>query len=220
MDIEGLGEAAVEQLVNLGLVTNCADLYRLHTHRQSLVSLDRWGEKSTQNLLDAIDRSLRRSFHRVVFALGIRHVGAGVARVLTEHFRSLDEIASASVDELQIISAVGPKIAESIVHFFSDKHNRDIVKRLKEAGLVMHVPLRKAEGPLAGKTFVLTGTLQSLTREEARRRIEAKGGTLASSVSKKVSFVVVGEEAGSKLARARKLGIRTLTEQEFTHMLI
>jgi DNA ligase (NAD+) len=219
MDIEGLGEAAVEQLVGLGLVKNVADLYTLHRHRKTLIALERWGEKSTQNLLEAIEQSKRQPFHRVLFALGIRHVGAGVARVIADHIQSIDELADATEDRLQSITAVGPKIAESIAHFFSDKHNKEILKKLRDAGVALtgSSPVRK--GKLAGKSFVLTGTLPSLTREETKRMIEENGGTAASSVSRKVQYVIVGKDAGSKLAKARQLGIQMITEDEFTAML-
>ncbi|RPH36901.1 NAD-dependent DNA ligase LigA, partial [bacterium] len=208
MDIEGLGEAAVDQLVNLGLVHNYADLYMLHRHKAELIELDRWGEKSAQRLLDGIEQSKTRPFNRVLYALGIRHVGEGVARLLVEQFPSMDALASASAEDLQAISAVGPRIAESIVLFFREAHNRDVIERLKKAGLSMRAPARSTTGKLAGASFVLTGTLPSYTREEAKRIIEANGGMVASGVSKNVRYVLAGEDAGSKLAKAKQLGIR------------
>jgi len=218
MDIEGLGEAAVEQLVSLGLVRDAADLYDLHEHRATLVGLERWGEKSTQNLLDAIAGSRTRPFHRVLFALGIRHVGAGVARVLADHFPTMERLQAARQDDLQSISTVGPQIAASVLHFFADEHNRRMLKRLAQAGVSMTAaPARR--GALQGKSFVLTGTLASFPREEARRLIEEHGGTVAPGVSKNVTYVIVGEDAGSKLEKARKLGIPTLTEKEFLSMI-
>jgi DNA ligase (NAD+) len=219
MDIEGLGEAVVEQLVRLGLVRNYADLYVLHKHKKTVVALERWGEKSTQNLLDAIEKSKSRPFHRVLYALGIRHVGEGVAQVVAEHFPSVELLRNAREEDLQAVSAIGPKIAESIVRFFSEKHNRDIIKRLAEAGLSLAAAKKTTRGRLAGKTFVLTGTLSGYTREAAKRLIEEHGGTVASSVSKNVHYVIVGEDAGSKLAKARQLGIRTLSEEDFATML-
>jgi DNA ligase (NAD+) len=218
MDIEGLGEAVVEQLVGLGLLRNCADLFTLHRHRETLVRLDRWGIKSTQNLLDAIEKSKKQSFHRVLFALGIRHVGEGAARVLADHFPSIEKLQLASKDDLQSINTIGPTIAASIVHFFADRHNREILKQLRRAGLILEAP-RKTTGSLTGKSFVLTGTLSRYTREEAKRMIEERGGTVASSVSKNSHFVVVGEAAGSKLDKARKLGIPTISEDEFLAMI-
>jgi len=219
MDIEGLGEAAVEQLVGLGLVRNCADLYALSSHRNTLTGLERWGEKSTANLLDAIERSKSRPLHRLLFALGIRHVGAGAARTLADGFASLDALRKASEEELQTIPAVGPRIAGSIRHFFAEPHNAEILRRLAAAGLTMTAAPRAAGGALDGATFVLTGTLPSFSREEAKRLIEEHGGRVASGVSRNVRFVLAGDDAGSKLAKARALGIRVISEAELLAMI-
>jgi DNA ligase (NAD+) len=219
MDIEGLGEAAVDQLVSLELVHNYADLYTLREHKGELIDLERWGEKSAQRLLDGIERSKTQPFNRVLYALGIRHVGEGVARLLVEQFPSMEALAAASVEELQSISAVGPRIAESIVLFFREKHNREVIERLKKAGLTMRAPERSSTGKLSGLSFVLTGTLPSYTREEAKRIIEANGGTVASGVSKNVKYVLAGEDAGSKLAKAKQLGILVISEDEFKSMI-
>ena len=219
MDIEGLGEAAVETLVTMNLVKNVADLYTLQAKKKTLVAIERWGEKSTQNLLDGIAGSKRQPFHRVIFALGIRHVGAGVAKVLAESYPSMDALSAATEEELHLTPQVGPKIAESIVHFFADRHNREIVRRLKEAGLMMTGASRAKKATLVGKTFVLTGTLPSYTREEAGRIIEENGGKVVSSVSKNTSYVLAGEDAGSKLTKARSLGITVLSESEFKKMI-
>ena len=219
MDIEGLGEAAVETLVTMNLVKNVADLYALQAKKKTLVAIERWGEKSTQNLLDGIAGSKRQPFHRVIFGLGIRHVGAGVAKVLAESYPSMDALSAATEEELHLTPQVGPKIAESIVHFFADRHNREIVRRLKEAGLMMTGASRAKKATLVGKTFVLTGTLPSYTREEAGRIIEENGGKVVSSVSKNTSYVLAGEDAGSKLTKARSLGITVLSESEFKKMI-
>lgn len=219
MDIEGLGEAVVEQLVSLGWVKNCADLYSLHEHREEMIALERWGEKSTDNLLQAIEQSKKRPFHRVLYALGIRHVGQGVAQLLTEHFPSIEKLQEASVEDLQSISGIGPQIAESVVRFFKEKHNREIIRRLARAGVTMKAPAAHKKGPLSGLTFVLTGTLPTYTREQAKQLIEEHGGKVASSVSKNVNFLLVGEDAGSKLEKAKKLGIATIDEEEFNRML-
>jgi DNA ligase (NAD+) len=219
MDIEGLGEAAVDQLVAQGIVKNIADLYTLNKHRAALVALDRWGEKSAANLLEAIERSKQQPFHRVLFALGIRHVGAGVARTLADAFTSIDELQAASEEILRETPAIGPKIAASIVHFFSDTHNRATLKALKKAGLQFAGTATPAGGSLAGKTFVITGTLPTWSRDEARKVIEQNGGKVASGVSKNVTFVLVGEEAGSKLTRARELGIPLLSEADLQRMI-
>lgn len=218
MDIEGLGEAVIEQLVDLELLRSCADLFTLHKHRETLVRLDRWGIKSTQNLLDAIEKSKKQPFHRVLFALGIRHVGEGAARILADHFSSIDKLQLASKEDLQSINTIGPTIAASIVHFFADRHNREILKRLQRAGLILEAP-RKPRGSLTGKSFVLTGTLAHYTREEAKRMIEERGGSVASSVSRNTHFVVVGEAPGSKHDKAKKLGIPTISEDEFLAMI-
>ena len=219
MDIEGLGEAVVEQLVGLGLVKSCADLYTLSRHRDTLVALDRWGQKSTQNLLDAIERSKQQPFHRILFALGIRHVGAGVAQLVAEHFPSIAALQDETVDDLQTVSAIGPKIAQSIVSFFQEKHNRDVVKRLKAAGLTLAASATKKRGKLSGTMFVITGTLPTYSREEARKLIERHGGKVASSISKNVTHLLVGEEPGSKLQKAQQLGIPQLHEDEFLALL-
>jgi DNA ligase (NAD+) len=219
MDIEGLGEAVVDQLVSLGLVRDCADLYHLQRHRKTLIGLERWGEKSTQNLLLAIEGSKTRPFHRVLFALGIRHVGEGVARVLTQHFSSIASLREAGRETLQSIPAIGPKIAESIILFFEERHNREILKRLEEAGVRLSAAPRSATGRLAGKRFVLTGTLPHYTREQAREIIEANGGVVASGVSAQVDFLLAGEDAGSKLEKAHALGIRTISEDDLITLL-
>jgi DNA ligase (NAD+) len=217
MDIEGLGEAVVDQLVEHGFVHNIADLYDLHTQKEKLLELERWGEKSVQNLLDGIEQSKQKPFHRVLYSIGIRHVGAGVAQVLTEHFSSIDELAKTNENELQSIYEIGPRIAESIVKFFADKHHREIIERLKRAGLKLQSDKKKTTGPFSGKTFVLTGTLANFTRDQAKEIIEKLGGKVASSVSKNVSVVIVGEEAGSKLDKAKKLGIELWDETRFSN---
>lgn len=219
MDIEGLGEAVVEQLVGLGWVKNCADLYTLHTHRRELVALDRWGEKSTQNLLDAIEESKKRPFHRVLYALGIRHVGQGVAQLLVENFPSIEKLQSADAETLQSVSGIGPQIAGSVAHFFADRHNREIVRRLVKAGLTLTAQPSPRKGTLSGLTFVLTGTLPTLSREQAKQLIEEHGGKVASGVSKNVQYVLAGEGAGSKLDKARQLGIATVDEEQFRKMI-
>ena len=219
LDIEGLGEAAVETLVALGLLKNVADLYALAAKKKTLVDLERWGEKSTQNLLDAIEASKRQPFHRVIFGLGIRHVGAGVARVIAAAFPSIDALASAGEEKLTVTPQVGPTIAGSIVHFFADRHNREIVARLKQAGLTMAGAAPKKGGKLSGSTFVLTGTLPSFSREEAARLIEENGGRVTSSVSANTTYVLAGEDAGSKLPKARALGVKVIAEADFLKMI-
>ena len=219
MDIGGLGEAVVEQLVSLGLVKSFADLYTLYRHKDTLVALDRWGEKSTQNLLDAIERSTKQPFHRVLFALGIRHVGAGVAQLVADHFPSIAKLQDATEEDLQTVSDIGPKIAESIVNFFREKHNREVIRKLKGAGLTLEMSASRERGKLSDTTFVITGTLPTYSREEVKQLIEQHGGRVASSVSKNVTHLLVGEDAGSKLAKAKQLGIPVLSEEELVALL-
>ena len=221
MDIEGLGEANVDQLVEAGLIKSYADLYDLRAKQQKLLRLERWGAKSAQNVLEGIEASKQRPFERLLYALGIRHVGAGVAQLLAVEARSMDKLMASATHDLDHIQGVGPRIAESVVRFFADRHNRRLVDRLRQAGLPMEAKTvrRAAEAGLAGKTFVLTGTLASLTRDDARGRIEAAGGKVTSSVSKNTDYVVVGDEPGSKLQKARGLGIPLLSEEEFLRLL-
>jgi DNA ligase (NAD+) len=220
MDIEGLGEAVVDQLVSLEFVHNYADLYELHKRSADLVALDRWGEKSVENLLAAVETSKQRPFGRVFFALGIRHVGASVAQLLVNHFRSIDALMDASHDELQTVQGIGPQIADSVQLFLGDKHNVKIIEKLRKAGLRFEEQKRAVkQSPFTGKTLVLTGTLSAMSREEAKLQIEERGGHVSSSVSAKTDFVVVGTDAGSKLDKAKKLGVRTIDEDEFSKLL-
>lgn len=218
MDITGLGEAVVNQLVELKFIRNVADLYSLYKQRDKLVQLERWGEKSVQNLLDSIENSKQKPYHRVVFGLGIRHIGIGIAQILCSKYNNIDMLMNAKYDDLQSTYEIGPKIAESIVRYFSDSHNIKLINRLKEAGLKFEAE-SLANLPLSGKTFVLTGALESMTREEAKENIERLGGKVASSVSKNVDYLIVGEEPGSKLDKAKKLGIPLLNEAEFIKMI-
>jgi DNA ligase (NAD+) len=213
MDIDGLGDALVDQLVDKGLVRSVADLYQLKL--EQLVELERMAEKSASKVLANIDASRQRALPRVLNGLGIPFVGERTAQILAETFGSLDEIASADMEKLQTADEVGPKVAHSIYTFFREPRNRELVERLRAEGLQFHHEVKKKRGgPLEGKTLVLTGTLPSLTREEATRLIEAAGGKVTGSVSKKTDYVVAGEEAGSKLAKARDLGIRVIGEGE------
>ena len=212
MDIGGLGEAVIDRLVAGSFVRNVADLYDLEGQSGKLVALERWGEKSVRNLLAGIEASKKKPYDRVLFALGVRHVGSGVASVLAEHFPSIERLQEASREELQEVHEIGPRIAGSIVMFFADRGHRAVIGRLKKAGLRFEAERKKTKGPLAGMTFVLTGTLTSLSRARAREIIEANGGRVASSVSGSVDAVIAGEDAGSKLTKARKLGIAVWDE--------
>ncbi|MCS6805259.1 MAG: NAD-dependent DNA ligase LigA [Acidobacteriota bacterium] len=219
MDIEGLGEALIEQLVDRKLVTSLADLYRLRL--EDLVPLERMGIKSASNLLAQIEASKTRELSRVIFALGIRHVGERTAQVLAEHFGSIENLQKASLEELQAITDIGPVVAQSIRDWFDEPRNQQMLKRLQAAGVRMQEErkLVPRAGKFSGKQFVLTGRLQTMTRDEAARRIEQLGGRVTSSVSKKTDYVIVGEEAGSKLEKAQALGIRLLTEDQFLKLL-
>jgi len=216
-DIEGLGEKLVDQLVEKGLVKRISDLY--HLRKEQLAALERMGEKSAQNLLDQLERSKGMSLARFIYALGIRYVGEHIAEVLAERFGSIDELARASYEELVGIPEIGPRIAQSIVDFFASEDNRRLIEELKAVGIDPRAERPKEKGPLAGKTFVFTGRLSDMTREEAKRLVESLGGKVASSVSRKVDYVVVGEDPGSKLDRARALGITTLSEEEFKELV-
>ena len=213
MDIEGVGERYIEQMLRLDLVHSVADLYGLT--REDLFRFERMGEKLAENLLGAIDRSKERPLPRFLFALGIRHVGAHLARVLARQFGSLEELSRASREELLAVHEVGPQVAESVIDFFGSQQNRETLEKLRRAGVRPGSEERRAGGPLAGKTFVFTGALSRFSRKEAQDMVERLGGRAAGSVSRKTDFVVAGEEAGSKLARARELGVTILSEDAF-----
>ncbi len=218
MDIDGMGDALVDQLVDQGLVASVADIYKLTL--EQLVDLERMGKKSAEKLLRNIEASRRQPLPRVLSALGIRFVGERTAVLLAEAFGSLDKIAAADLETLQHAQEVGPKVAESIYQFFREPRNQELIARLREAGLQFEYQItRKKGGALEGRTFVLTGTLPHLSREEAEARIEAAGGKVTGSVSKQTSYVVAGEAAGSKLDKAQGLGIPVIGEQELIEML-
>jgi DNA ligase (NAD+) len=220
MDIEGGGEVLVRQLVGAGLVRDVTDLYGLSL--SALTGLERMGEKSARNFLDGVEASKGRDMWRVLHGLGILHVGAGVAKALGGCFPDLDSLFACSVDQLTDCEDVGGVIASSIVQWHGDERNRKLIERLRKAGVNFKSELYQpaaAAGPLAGKVFVLTGTLPSLKREEAAAKIEAAGGKVSGSVSKKTDYVVAGAEAGSKLDKAQKLGVKVINEHEFLKLL-
>lgn len=219
MNIEGLGVALVDQFLEKKLVRNISDLYSLNL--EDLANLERMGPKSSQNLLDEIEKSKQRDVSRLIYALGIRYVGERTAQALADYFKGIDSLAKVSLDELIQIEDVGPKVGESIVFFFKQPENTELINKLKEAGLNFSSikKERKSERPLAGQIFVLTGKLSDLSREEATEIIESLGGTVSSSISSKTTYVVVGDSPGSKLERALKLGIPTLEEKEFLKLV-
>ena len=217
MNIDGLGDALVTQLTDRKLVKNVADIYKLT--KENLLSLERMGDKSAQNVLDEINSSKKLPLERVIYGLGIRMVGERTAQFLAEHFGSMDALMKAGEEELQEVNEVGPRIAQSIVEFFQEPKNRALVEQLREAGLTLTGKKKERGTALAGKTFVLTGTLPHLTREEAKKMIEDVGGRVSGSVSKKTDFVVAGDEAGSKLDKAKELGVKVIGEKEMQELL-
>jgi DNA ligase (NAD+) len=219
LDVEGLGEKLIEQLVEQGLVTRVSDVFGLD--RESLLGLERMGEKSVENLLQNLERARRTSLPRFLIALGMRHVGEGVAELLAGHFGDLDPLVAASQEELEAIDGVGPTIAESVARFLADARNAAEVKRLRDLGVRWEKtrPRPRGVGRLSGKTFVLTGALETLTRAEAKARITALGGKVSASVSKQTDYVVAGSDPGSKLVKARELGVEVLDEAALQRLL-
>ena len=210
MNIEGLGDAMVTQLLAAGYVKGIADLY--HLKKAQLLTLERVGEKSAQALLDEIERSKSAPLARVIFGLGLRFVGERTAQLLAAQLGSMDTLMAATAEELESVNEVGPRVSQAIVKFFAETHNRELIERLRAAGLTFTAEKRVTTSTLEGMTFVLTGTLPNLTREVAKEKIESAGGRVSGSVSKKTSYVVAGEEAGSKLDKATSLGVKMIDE--------
>jgi DNA ligase (NAD+) len=213
-DIEGLGEKLIDQLVDLKLISSCADIF--HLTADSLQKLDRMGPKSADNLIKAIENRKRISFHRFLFGLGIRHVGEHAAKILSGAFQNLSELEKTTGPQLEAIDGIGPVVAASISIFFSQEENRRIIQRLIDGGVtIIYDAPRVFKNKLSGKSFVLTGTLESLSRSQAKTLIEGAGGKVSGSVSRKTDYVVAGESPGSKLEAARELGVPVLNESEF-----
>lgn len=217
MNIDGLGEAVVEQLVNADLVHTVADLYTLDI--QSLTALERFGRKSAENLLDAVEKSKKNELDRLIFALGIRGIGQRAATLLCQKFGDMDSIMAASAEDIAAIDGFGEILADSVYTAMREPHRIALIERLRELGINMSYSDQKVSDKLAGLTFVLTGTLPTLKRDQAKEMIEKRGGKCSGSVSKKTSYVVAGEEAGSKLDKANELGIPVLTEEQFLLMI-
>ena len=221
MNIDGLGDRIMEDFYNFHYINTIADIYSLKKHEQELKRLEGYGDKSISNLLEAIEKSKENSLERLIFGLGIPHVGSKTAKILAQVFETMDNLRNASFEDLVIIHDIGDTIAESILNYFSDEHNSTIVDQLKEIGLNMKYLGEKIQynENIAGKTFVLTGSLELFTREEAEEIIENLGGKTSSSVSKKTYAVIVGKDPGSKYQKAQELGIKILTEEEFKDII-
>jgi DNA ligase (NAD+) len=223
MDIEGLGEALIDLFVDKGFLKTYSDIYHLKNKRDDLIAIDRLGEKSVDNLLKSIQSSKKKSFDKVLFAVGIRYVGAGVAKKLANHFKSIDNLMKASEEEITSVYEIGESISRSLIQFFANKSNIKIVRELKKAGLSFSFGKSKSvevkNNFFKGKVFVLTGSLSTFTRDEAVEKIESLGGNITSSVSKKTDYVIYGEKTGSKLDKAKSLEVKLLTELEFVKEL-
>lgn len=219
MDIRGIGEQMSAILLREGLINDFADLYYLKDKRDRLLNLDRMAKKSVDNILDAIERSKKRPLARFIYALGIRHIGEEMADILAKEFNSLDALANASKEALMLIYTVGSKIADSVIAFFKDDENKRLIEKLRVADVLSEEEVKPEELPLAGQEFVITGRLDSFSRQEAEERIRALGGTAKSDVTQKTTYLVVGTEPGSKLARAQTLGIKQINEKEFLRLL-
>lgn len=221
MDIEGLGYQIIEKFIQLGYLKDVTDIYSLNKKEKELKALERFGDKSIDNILSSVERSKLRPFEKVLYAIGIRHVGDRTARILAKHFKSIDNIIAASMEDIESIHEVGPRIAESVFDFFRTKSNMHMVDKLRKAGLQFEAEQSVTAGSnkLEGLTFVVTGTLEKYKREEVEELIESLGGKAASSVSKKTSYVLAGAEAGSKLKKAEQLGVKVIDEAEFDKLI-
>jgi len=217
MDIENLGAALIEQLVDTGLVKNFADLYKLEI--SELADLERMAEKSAGNVIEAIEASRKQPLWRLIAALGVRHIGGQSAQILAEHFGSLEHLMAADEEALSAIDQIGPIMAESVYEYFRNPQNRAVIGELLAAGVKPMQPKEKRTDKLAGKTIVVTGTLENFTRQQIEQTIKDNGGKNSSSVSKKTDFVLAGENAGSKLQKAQKLGVKVINEKQFLEMI-
>jgi DNA ligase (NAD+) len=218
MNIDGLGDKIVEQFIQKKLIKDIADLYSLKSKRDVLLKQERWGEKSVDNLLQAIETSKETTFARFLYALGIRGVGSAMSKTLANHFKTLTAVEKATLETLQKITDIGPIVAENIHVFFKQKHNQELIERLLKSGVHWPTPQQK-KSSITGMSFVMTGTLSHMGREEAKATLEAQGAVTHDSISKKVNYLIVGKNPGSKLEKAKKLGIKCLTENEFLKII-
>ncbi len=220
MDIEGLGYSIIEKFIELGYLHDITDIYKLYKNEKELKKIEGFGEKSIDNILSSIEKSKERPFDKVLFAIGIRHVGDRTARILAKKFKSVDTLMSASQEDIENVHEIGPRIAESVYDFFHNKQNQKIIKKLRDAGLKFEAEqIAGTSNKFEGLTFVLTGSLEKYTREEAGALIENLGGKTSSSVSKKTSYLLAGAEAGSKLDKAKSLGVKVIDEKEFEKLV-
>ncbi|MCK4777561.1 MAG: NAD-dependent DNA ligase LigA, partial [Actinomycetia bacterium] len=218
LDIEGFGNEVVKDLLDKGIVKNVADLYYLK--KEDLLKIEHFADKAAENLYNAIEISKKRPLSKLLFALGIRHVGAYTASLLAKRFHSIDILSKTTYEQLESIHEIGPKVAGSITSFFKEEHNLKVIERLRRAGFKMKEDLGgKKEKKLAGRTFIITGTLKSFSRETAKEKIQELGGRVASSVSRKTDYVVVGKSPGTKAEKAKELGVKTIDEEELLWML-
>ena len=218
MDIEGMGPQTVKTLIDEGFITDEADIFTLQA--DPLLELERFGEKKVSNLLEAIEKAKQRPLAQFIGSLGIDGVGGTVAQLLSNQFRSIETLAAAEAERIEEIEGIGPILAQNIVTWFNDEHHQTIIQKMQQAGVNMQAEEKViASENLAGQTFVLTGTLPNMTRDEAKALIESHGGKVTGSVSKKTNFVVVGDSAGSKAEKAEKLGIRMLSEYDLKAMI-
>jgi DNA ligase (NAD+) len=217
MDIDGLGDKLVEQMVEAGMVETVVDLYRLDINE--VAELERMGQKSAENLINAIDNSRKPALAKVIYALGIREVGEATARSLAISFGDLQAIMNADEESLQQIQDIGPVVAQHIIHFFAQSHNKQVIEQLLKEIEIQLPAVKQQEQALAGKTFVITGTLMDMTREEAKDLLQSAGAKVSGSVSAKTDYLLAGEKAGSKLAKAEQLGVEIIDEKKLKQML-
>ena len=218
LDIEGLGEKIVDQLVDSNLVNTPVDLYKLNV--KDLEDLDRMGKKSAENLIKSIHQSLNTTLERFIFALGIRHVGETTAKDLASYYGAIQSVMNATAEELLAVHDIGPIVANSICNFMGETHNRDVIEQLLASGMQLNIVEGKINPTVSGKTFVLTGTFPTLTRDEAKDLLEKAGAKVAGAVSKNTDYLVAGDDAGSKLLKARELNIEVIDEVEMLRLLL
>ena len=219
MNIDGLGERIIEDFYNMGFIKDISDIYRLENHKEDLIELEGFGEKSVNNLLESIEKSKSNSLEKVIFALGIRHVGKNTAKILAKRYKNIDNLFNASLEELTNVNDVGEIIAKSIKSYLDNLENQKLIEELKELGLNFEYLNANTDDKLEGMTFVLTGTLEKYKREELTKILEDKGAKVTSSVTKKTTGVIVGDKPGSKYDKALKLGVKIYKEEDIENII-